>query len=525
MKFVKKIDDMGKAYIYMDLEGLTIPGLPPELDIAPLLEFHIDTYKVLKASESPIAWERVFGTTHGLLKTFTDDEKAKFASMIVLMHWMIVDSLGMIDEIDGATLSDLEDNLAMLLAKFDSEVNLAERLIEYVEENIPIQSFAGVGERAQDSQEMTWYRPDVVKLTALTLLCKLMTPIFGLLIETCKKRIDTALKEIHCVVILKDIIANKFSDLNHKFMYFITNIVKPSISNKVGLTHVYNGYTFNMIVQHICAQMIARRFIAVDLFAPGGNLVTYMTSCARAAVSSQFVSSGFKTAVNEILHPSEFASEEDGNVSNLETESRSSSRTADYVLEVEAAVVQTRKVFVTNHELDREEIEAAEDFYAINHIALTPLNDFLVGIIFGPYLCGAKTVELLNMKDLASLIAMMQAYLIQQGFIDLAHAVSARPSGQLKPILTGSDTQLRSCWNNSVEYKQCADKYPFVVDKITCDTALKKIIENITTEVMTYNTAPVYWEALDQKIANGDTFVVPETLARSICTLILQLFP
>ena len=520
MRFVKRIDSVGKASVYLDLEGLDLPEI--KFDFEPLLNFRIETYAVLKATSTEFDWETVFATTHKFLKSMSDDEKRKFASMLIVMHYEILSSMKIEQELEGDAMTALETRLSKLLAQFDKSTNLVPRLQEFTEIEIPIQSFVGVGERAQDSVEMTFYRDDVIQLTTIVLLCKLMTPIFGIFIESCKKRMDNAYKEIHCVSILKDILSNRYRPLTEKLTYFITRIVKPML-NRIKLTHVYNGYTFSVITQQIYASMLTRRFISVDLFKPNGNLVTYVTSCARAAAQTQFSSTGFKTAVAEIIKPTESSSGEDGNVSNLEAESRSSNKTADFLMIIKAAVEQLCQRFPVEHDLDVDLIQASNYYYQNRHVPLSPLNTYLMCALFGPSLGGAQSIESLDAVSVNRLIPLLQAYLLQQGYYDLVHAVSLLQTGQLKSMLTGNDTQLRATWNNSYEYRNCELKFPYAVNELRWDTRLKDIVENITAEIMLFNTAPAIWDVLQMESRNNEQYLVPESLSRSVCSFILQI--
>ena len=518
MRFVKRIDDIGKAYVYLDLEGLEIPNV--DLDIEPLKCFRIETYAVLKAGSDDFEWNVVFSLVHRFFDTMTPEELRKFAAMIIYMHYEILLNMGGDQDLDGVVMTALEARLSKLLAEYDLETNLMNRLVEFTQINVPIQLFNGVGERAQDTAEMTFYRDDVVKLTAVFLLCKMMTPILGIFIESCKKRMDNAYKEIHAVAILKNIIANRMQPLIDKLQNFIARIIKPMLNNKVNLTHIYNGFTFSTILQQIWGSMMTRRSIAVDLEKPNGNLITYVTSCARAAAQTQFSSTGFKTAVAEIISPKDQASEEDGNVSTLEAESKSSTKTSDFSLLIKASVSQLSIRFVSEHSLDRDMIAAASAYYYTNHVSLTPCNSYLLGTLFDSYLCGAKSVEMLSGLDLNILIPIMQAYFIQQGYYDIVHAVSVVPTGTQKSFLTGSDTQLRSSWNSSFEYRNCDAKLPYCVGDLRWDTGLKDIVENFTSEILMFNTAPVFWEALQDTPKNGELFAAPDSLAKTICALI-----
>lgn len=527
MRFEKREDDDHRTYVYLNLQGLELPGLPDELKgnvLERLLSFHIETYQSLRRNAGSLEWDMVFGTTHRILETFTPAEQQQFASMLVYMHYDIIRVLLKNETPTHKEIMDLENHLSATLARFDQETNLMNRLIKFTEDNIPIQSFEGVGERAQDSVEMTFYRPDVVELTAVVLLCKMITPILGIFIESCKKLMDNSYKEIHCVTILRDILNNRCARLTAKLSYFIGRIAKPILS-KVGLSHIYNGFTVSMITQGIYATMLARRFIVVDLFKPSGNLITYVTSCVRAAARTQFSSGNSKMAVSLMTPPKERAGSDDGNLSSLESESRSSAKTADYLFLVRAAAIELKPRFVAENELDINLVNDAEEYYQLNHLELTPVNSYILGIVFGAYLNGAKSIEALRADALAGLIPVLQAYLIQQGYHDLVHIVSARPTGQIRTTLTGSDTQLRNTWNNGFDYQNCNRKFLWAVDTLRWDTGLELLVNNITTERYLLNTAPVMWDALKTDLRNGEELVVPETLAASICHLIMQIYP
>ena len=515
MKFVKKKNEIGKAYTYLDTEDLDLSSIP--YDTEKLREFHIETYAVLK-----FAWNVVFGSVHEFINEMKEEEQIDFATMIVVMHYHIVTDLNTNTELlQGNEVIQLETKLSQILNAYDQKYNLVNRLIDFANRKVPIHSFAGVGERDQDSADMTFYRDDVVRLTAAALLCKMLTPIFGTFIEACKKRSDNSYKEIHAFAILKDIMANRLQALMDKVDHFVAKIIKP-ILNKVNLTHLYNGFTFNVIKEQIKAYMFVRRFIAVDLFKENGNLMTYVTACARAAAQTQFDSTNLKIAVSEIITPRDSSTDDDGNVSTLEAESRSSSRTSDYTLIIEMAVAKLAERFPLEYGLNKDRIDAAKAYYDINHVEQTDINRYLLCLIFGNDLGGAKSVESLTGDDTNMLVAILQEYLLVQGYGDILPAVSVTPTGNIKTFLTGSDTQLRATWNTSFEYRNCDDAMPYSCNDIRWDTGLKAIVDNVTTEELLTNTAPIFLEELHSDITNGQVYTVPETLAKSICSLISQ---
>ena len=527
MRFERRVDEgTEKPYVYLNIGELKLPGLPDisESNLNRLLSFPTDTFKILGDRNASFNWEIVFGTVHKFLDTMTDEENQKFASLLVIMHVMILQVLG-VEHPEDRAIVNLETELSQLLAKFDQEVNLVNRLITFTQDNIPIQSFAGAGERPQDSREMTFYRPDAVELTAVALLCKMMTPIFGLFIYLYNKKIDSSCKEVHCAAILRDILYNRCERLINKVNYFISNIIKKAAKN-ISITHIYNGYTLATITNTIYSQVLTKRFIGVNFYESSSNLVTYITSCARYAVNTQFGGSAFKRAVEEIRQPDKSTTgSDDGNTSSLEVESRVSTKPADYPILIKAAATELFARFPAENDLDQDVIAEAQSYYEVNHISLSPANEYLLGIVFGSYLCGAKSISGLDGLVLAKLIPILQTLFLQQGYLSLLPLVSLQQTGQVKTILSGVDTRLRSLWNSSFEYKNCDSKYTYCVDKLRWDTGLKNLVENIITENYRINLAPVFYEKLGIDNQNGEIYATSERIPQDICTLISQLYP
>lgn len=533
MRFTRRVDEATKKpYIYFDLGDVTLTNLPenaPDDFLDKMCSFHVETYNILKGKTSDLSWDIVFGTVHAFLDTLTKEEQQQFANVIIYMHWKILSELNIEGTPDAKVFNQkavvVEKELSQILADFDQSINLVNRLIAFTQDNIPIQSFAGVGERPQDTPDMTFQRQDVVELTAVALLCKMMTPVFGVFIDLYRKKVDSAYKELHCVAMLKDVLTNRCAHLVDKLINFIRRIIKPPLSH-ISLSHLYNGYTFNIIVEIVYSQILTKRFIGVNFYEPVSNLLTYVTSCARSAANSQFGNSSSKRSVTEINSPDERASDsDDGNMSGLEVESQVSSKSADYPILIKAAAAELIKRFVPEHDLDENEILQAQQYYEINHITLTPVNEYLLGILFGSYLCGAKSIDSLGGNTLAQIVPIMQAWFFQQGYYELAMVVSAQPSGRLRFMLSGNDSQLKSLWNSSFEYKNCNNKFTYCVDKLRWDTGLKTLVDNLVAEEYLVNLAPVFWEKLNQDNKNGEIYANSSKLPQEICSLILQIYP
>lgn len=517
MKYVKLIDETGKAVIYLDLEGLK---LPIDFDVEPLLKFKIETYAIFRNKSSEFQWNMGFGLVNLFLSELSEQDQIEYATLIITMHYRILQDIGANQEINGPKMISLETELSQMLLNTAAKINMYPRLIDFTEKHIPIQVFAGAGERAQDSEEMTFYRDDVVRLTALVMSSKLMAPIFGVFIESCKKKMDNAFKEMHCAAIMKGYIDHFCKALAEKIINYIGRVIKHILA-KTEINQIVNGYTMNIIVQAIFSNLDVRRFVNVDLLKEGGNLLKYLVSCSRAAAQTQF-SNGFKINARPLKLPEEDSRSDEGNISNLEAESKSTNNTADYGLLIKAAVHQLQHRFPAEYELDPEMIETMQNFYEFSHCQLTPINSYLLGMVFGNELGGARSIDMLDGVSLNKILPILQLYMFQQGYFDLVHLVTALPTGNIKPIMTGSDTQLRATWNNSYEYKNCEQMYPAMVNTIKWDTGLKTIVDSLTGDIYVYNTAPAMWDKMSDVVRNGDQVVTPDGTSRSICSLIIQ---
>lgn len=522
MRF-EKIVEGTKSLIRLNLGDLKLHDFNYD---PKFLDFKIETYVVLHANKPQYQWDWVFGKVHEFLDSLPIKEQEAFAKMIIYMHCCVVDKLNMDAELVPAKVVELETELNKVLESFDKEFDLMPQLLKFTQENIKISVFPNAGERPQDRVEMTFYPDEVIALTSVALLCKMMTPIIGTFIESCKKRLDNIFREIHCVAIFKDILTNRYPALIDKLQHYLEQINKKQLS-KINITHVFYGCTPNTIPQYIYAVLLTRKFITVDLMKPDGNLMTYVISCAREATQTQYNSSSFPSMIKDIILPNSNRkeSDDDGNSSILEAESKSSIKTADFPLIMEAGVKQLCERFIDENELDAEMIEAADAYYNTNHVSLDVNNTYIFGIVYSSALGGAKSIEYLNGLSVNKLTAMLQAYFIKQGYFNLVNLISAVNTGRIKTLQTGPDNQLKAIWSNSEEYKTCQTKWPLTVGNLGWSTGLQQLVDTITTRMFVYNTAPSIWEALNHEILNGQPYQVSEEISKDICSLILQFYP
>ena len=544
MKFVKKYDDAGKALVVIDTEGLEIPE-----DLKSLLVFSISTYKALGANQSQEEWDKVFSIPEAFVNTLSGEEQIYLAGCYCACHQDIQltashqkhISLGMNDaEINhiknhnANLVHELETKLSDTVASLDLKIDLYHKIHEYVEKNIPIKVADNIGSRAQDSDEMTFKTPDLVDLTAVAVLCKLMTPIVGVFIRECSNMdISQNFKEIHAANIFRDIIANECQAIADKLENYLANTIDSNekAMSKNKLTNLYNGFSTDMSKMAVTASMYTRKFITVDLSNTESNLMTYVNTCAKGIVSTKSSGSkkdGGKITVAERKLPDEFEeSYDDGNSSVLEAESSASKETADFNLIISFAVQETIKHYLNEFSIDREVYDAAYVYYSeMSHPTLGNNNEFILSTLFGRDLCGAKSIESLTLNDLAALLPLAQIYCYRKNFRDMVHLLSLLPTNNLKLMQNSNEMRLRESWKSSNSYRNCDERFNFETARaLRWDTALEKLINDVTSRTYLYNTAPAICEMMGEEVTQTNKIYTPPiTLATTICDFINDLF-
>ena len=88
--------------------------------------------------------------------------------------------------------------------------------------------------------------------------------------------------------------------------------------------------------------------------------------------------------------------------------------------------------------------------------------------------------------------------------------------------MDSADNQIRATWNSSYEYKNCNDKLLFLLNDLKWDTGLKNVIDTYTGQVFMTNSAPVIWQTMQSEPYNGQEVQLPESMVRSICSIISE---
>lgn len=544
MKLVKLPGDGRSCIVRLDLEGLKLPHLKG-FDPTALLDFSISTYRAFRPNAKEEEWMNVKACTDAFFASLNDKDLVLIAETICMMHFRIkkvvnIENIDMSENGDmsanGDKIMDLINELAQMLDKLDKSISLYEKARDFVVGNLTILETPNAGNRSQDTDAMTFRRNHKLDLTAIAVICKMLSVITGTLLEAFTEVgiNDRRFTDVYCFDIYKDFLANECADITEKLEFYVASNIDKRSKKTAGsntskeIAKIVRGETLAVTESRTFASLFTRKFVNISLTKPEADIMTFVYSCIINTASNPSSGGGGKDKPNYVLRftPDEKnnADDEEGNDSIMETESIQSEKTADTTALVGLAVDYTVSQWCNKYGITLSEVEDAASFYTgYSHIRLDIVNSYILANVFGDDLLGAKSIELLDGRDLARLVAVLQVYLVQEGYHDLVHLVSAVPTGLYKSQMeiTGGEKTLITNFANNAAYRNCATRYTTCVGDVSWDTNLRKLIDSVTGYKYKINTAPAIWEMMGQHPENGDDFIPAESLSESICRLIL----
>lgn len=545
MQFIRRDDSMQHSCIYLDMGNIEL-GMREGLGVTEFLTqeeydefkknyevfkyFRVDTYNVLKPTNSSYNWGYVFDPVNKFLSTLSEDEQRLIGETFIMVHYEIISRM-QYDSNFTLNLVEITNDISDILDKLDIELDLCGKLEIYVNDpnNIEIPLFENAGKRAQDTDDMTFYRPEVVILTLISILNKLFSPILGVFIEHCKKQIDNSLKELHCVNIILPLLERRFPAVIQHLKWFIRKIIKNNVKNTV--EYVANGFTLELEAQKNFANILVRKLVCVNLFCEGGNLMIYITTSIRESTRTPTFLSVTRGAIKEMETYNESSTAttgDDGNTSILEFGSRCSDHTVDYPVLISVSAKSLVENMIKQEELNIDIFNECVNYYNFNLINITPINTFLLATTYGYQLGGAKAIWALNARHINELVVLFQLQCLKRGYNSLIPLVSVGSPihlglPEIKVIPTQSDNQLKTAWNASFEYRNCKNRFELSVGNLEWDTIIKEIVNYLINTNLAINLPFYMLEQLKIEKLENTEYQYPDQIIKNICGYILDI--
>lgn len=517
LKFVKKLNPTGKHDLYLETSGLDIPN---EKEIEPLKLFCIKTYSKLYSRKHRDGWVVNFAVVNSFLESLTCDEQSKIVMAFVAIHHKLITYMRRDD------ISDIQlilNESADILFGLDKELDLLNRIEKWCVNNLPIGTMKNAGNRAQDTDIMTWFKPDVIKLTAIVVLSKIFAPLYGTFMFYIKdqKGVDNKLKQLHASVLINKILVARCPSHLHKLRHMISHYMKREFDEN--MSAICTGLTSNTMLDMVQACLFVRYFVNVDLYYPNGNLITYVRVNIRNAIYGQQNPNN----KNMVMLRQEigYSGSEESRKSQLEWDSLSSSTTADVPVLISSSVDNVVGRIMHEMELDEKQYESNLTYYIKHPIELHIVNKFLLNMYFGQHVGGAKSISALRANDVIRLMSLLQLILLSIGFKELAYILTANIGSLAKASHDSHDIRLKNAYRGSTSFKNYRSKlegetYPISAPKVF-EQVMSDIATAITRNMFIYNLAPTILETIEtEEAVNGKGVVFTNEFIPDICHFI-----
>jgi len=507
----------------LDISDLDIPQ---KENIEPLLLFQVSAYdKLNKIKKEPDItgvshnnWDDTFAIINHFFSTLTKEEQAEIVYALVHMHKDILDFFMDESLID---LTILTRKLSARCDNMDLVIGLCDKLRAYALTHIPIGLMPGAGSRPQDNDKLTFYPDEVASIMSITLLCKMMAPIFGVMMLHLLNKIDIKTKESCCTMVFTSLFNRKFPKLIDKLKYYIRHTVDVYCNEDTtrALMHGCDNHTLSHAMY---SQLLIRQFVNVPLIKKESNLITYILVSVKKALGTVYSTILKKPTYHRPLFVT--SSDDDGNTSRLEADSMVSNRTCDVPSLIKCAVPHTMLKYMRLYDINNEDLTNSIEYYNSNPIVPTLLNKDMNSMFYSQDFGGGRGILMLKSSEYTQITALLQLILlslsVDDGYRQLAHMLTAAPSLDTQAGFTFEDNQFRLNTGASIGYRNCRTRFensPFGLKGKEWDNHIDKLTEDIIMRKYRYNTAPWLWALMDLDNYNNKLVTPNGIIIAALC--------
>ena len=523
MEFVPvQMVDM-KIAAKLDISDLDIPQ---KENIEPLLLFPVSAYDKLNKLKketnleniSHNNWDDTFAIINHFFSTLSKEQQSEIVYAFALMHKDILDFFTDDRLID---LTILTRKLSVHCDSMDLSIGLCDKLREYALSNIPIGLMPNAGSRAQDDDKLTFYPDEVATVMSIALLCKMMAPIFGVMMSQLLNKIDIKTKESCCTMIFTNLFNRKFPKIIDKLKFYIRHTVDVQCGEDTtrALMHGCDNHTLSHTMY---SQLLIRQFVNVPLIKKESNLITYILVSVKKALTTVYSTILKKPTYHRSLFLT--SADDDGNTSRLEADSMVSSRTCDVPSLIKCAVPHTLNKYMRLYDISKEDLDNSLEYYSSNPISPTLLNKDMNSMFYSKDFGGGRGILMLKSSEYTQITALLQLVLFSlsadDGYRQLAHMLTVMPSLDTQAGFTFEDNQFRLNTGSSIGYKNCRMRFensPFGLKGKEWDNHIDKITEDIIMHKYRYNTAPWLWDLMGLDNYNGKLVKPNGVIIAALC--------
>lgn len=487
--------------IYSDIPKITIDKIIKDDLKVNTVKFDSMTFQKLKVSGFSETINPFFDTLE------LEEQSALFTYFVDMKQGL--------SELTKANIQQKIMEFSNNTSKLFNNLNLPERILTYTKTHgFPFPDLSDAGTRAHDTEAMTFRLPDYIVITAICILCKIMTPVWGELFVKLKTTGDHALtgtenRELYCAEILEGLLERCiFTPVYNRLLTYIYVATDSKLkynveSNNTKFVLSRMGISLDrfkdMMVAMILVKKMATYNILVNVNNPleTPNLMRNINAAVKETTEGKVKHWHSETTIMPRWELQENMSDDEDNTSVLDHTSRLSTKTADFPIIATIGIETSTSRYIKELNIPRSVFDEACDYYQFKNVNINVYNKALIASVLVTRIGGSSVLlNYINIKEYISLLVITQILLLRSkpAILSLAYLLTSNDT------LTDTDSveytslknRLTSFKNSHQTFKVCRDLFPSSVYQLqpiyqndipTAKSKLKMISHKFETQV------------------------------------------
>lgn len=493
-----------------------------ELDEKNDIYFQVRTYSVLSLSKGPGFWDGFFGILNRFLETLDEADERRLMAFYEKVQPLVTD---LDTKIYRDRLQMVQDEVEALVR----DTKFPEKAMAFVAAaDLEYPDLSEVGTRAYDRPELTFHLPEYKILTALSILAKMMAPVWGHLIENGKTFTKTSDKEARCLTTFLPVLDHPvFSATSEKLERYTENSIERHfqknarvVSFDINFVLAHQGYTRDYFLQIVYGILCVKKLASYDpLFSMNAdgppNSRDIMKSISAATVKTIPTSlSAIQDQASTMVRmdpKSKNEKSESDSVTLLENESFVSRKSVSIPVYVRFGIDHVVSDYLDRKQIGRGLYKDVCGHYGKHQIThVSPWTTTILSCLFSRDLGGSRALRYLEYPDTVKLVSLAQLDLhlkdVAAPMIHLMTATSDESDGYREP--DEIDRALRTVYAQRGAWDDLLAVYPDTVGTRTIEMQMNDCLVFVTDHEHFCNTAPALLDIMEDGISeNGQPLV------------------
>lgn len=530
----------------------------PESDkVYPELHFNIRTYDKISGTSAQANGDAILAPLVRFVSTLSDRNQK-----ILYRYYSDVHAeFTRLDNLDMVGFGDHEiliSKLQSLTSDMVEKTGLCRKLLMFVQTpEFVYPDETQVGNRYYHSEEMTFSASEVRDMTALSMLFKILIPVWGEYIAHFDMfAINPLYRENKAIEIIDEVLENSILSRTYaKFTQYTENIIRREIAhfnkdqNKTIKTeHILS---FHHLTDEVFASIIESTILLKKtvLYECGSlNSVGKISSimvyiCTGLCQTTKSTLSNLSQSVTVLpLNDQDQRDGDENNQSALEYYAKTSDIPADYPVFIEVMLGRQIPLIAKEFNVKWSEVQKLTAFYLRHPFERGPLVYSCVASLVGNRVGGSASLDVATFEEFAQLTAITQILMARNGLYSLIPLLSARDNKQLLDTELDADlntiSRIKESLNVNLDYERLLENYTGFTERMVVVEKKKKgkkaktdivriDVERQVTRLITWgisqphviNVPGIFWDDYPDAPSYplGSVYAPPDTLLGDLC--------